>query len=439
MSITLITFIVVIAFLLLMFLGLPIAFCLISSAIIFTLIFWKVESLYLVSTTIYAISSKEVFLAIPLFVFLAAVLERSGIGESLYDMFYKWVGRLPGGLAIGAVLICTIIDAISGLGASGIVTIGPIALNEMFKRRYDKHMAVGCIAAGSALGPLIPPSVIMIIIAGFTGLSVGKLFAGGLIPGLLCSLGFIIYIYTQCTKNPQMGPPIPEEIKITWHERVVALRSVFLPVILILSVMGSNYTGITTPTEGAAVGAFGALFCTAVNGKLTFQNIYLAGKSSVKVSCMVMWLLIGGSLFASLLNAIGIQEFTAQAMQAIGKYYGSMAVLIIMMVIVFIMGMFIDGAAITVLTMPVFFPIIVNAGLDPLWFGILFTINVVMGYLTPPFGMNLFYMKGIVSSDISMQDIYRSVIPYIGVMIIVLILTVIFPGIAVWFPKVIIK
>ncbi|HOG18697.1 MAG TPA: TRAP transporter large permease subunit [Syntrophales bacterium] len=207
MSLTLITLIVVFGFLLLMALGLPIAFCLISSSIIFGLFFWNANSLYVIGTTIYSVSSKEVFLAIPFFVFLAAVLERSGIAEDLYDMFYKWVGRLGGGLAIGAVLICTIIDAISGLGASGIVTIGPIALTEMFRRGYNKHMALGCITAGSALGPLIPPSVIMIIIAGFTNLSVGKLFAGGLVPGLLCSTGFIVYIVIQCLRKPEMAPP----------------------------------------------------------------------------------------------------------------------------------------------------------------------------------------------------------------------------------------
>jgi tripartite ATP-independent transporter DctM subunit len=438
-SLTLVTLIVVWGFLLLMGLGLPIAFCLISSSIIFTLIFWKVDALYIIGTTIYSVSSKEVFLAIPFFVFLAAVVERSGIAENLYDMFYKWVGRLGGGLAIGAVLICTIIDAISGLGASGIVTIGPIALSEMSKRRYDKHMSVGCIAAGSALGPLIPPSVIMIIIAGFTGLSVGKLFAGGLIPGLLFSAGFIIYIVIQCIRKPEMGPPIPKEIKITWNERIVSLRSVILPVVLILMVMGSIYTGITTPTEGAAVGAFGAMFCAAINRKLTFKNLYLAGKASVKITCMVMWLLIGGSLFASLLNAIGVQEALSQMLQGIGKGYGGMAVLWIMMGIVFIMGMFIDGAAITVLTMPIFFPVILNAGLDPLWFGVLFTINICMGYLTPPFGMNLFYMKGIVSSDVSMQDIYWSITPYVLVMILILTLTIFFPGLAVWFPNMMIE
>ena len=439
MSIALITAIVVLGFFTLMLLGLPIAFCLISSSVVFTLLFWDPQALYVVPTTIFSQSTKEVFLAIPLFVFLAAVLERSGIAESLYDMFYKWVGRLGGGLAIGCVLICTIIDAISGLGASGIVTIGSLGLKEMFKRKYDKHLAIGCIAAGSALGPLIPPSVIMIIISGFTGLSVGKLFAGGLFPGLLCSAGFVIYIVVLCALKPNMGPPIPRHVKVTWIERLISLRAVILPVFLILAVMGSIYTGITTPTEGAGVGAFGALICAAINRKLTLKSLYEAGRASVRTTCMVMWLLIGGSLFSSLLNAIGVQESVSQILKAIETQYGSMSVLAIMMVIVFIMGMFIDGAAITVLTMPIFFPVVITANIDPLWFGILFTINIVTGYLTPPFGMNLFYMKGITPPEITMADIYKSISPYVAIMIVVLIVVIIFPQIAVWFPNAIIK
>lgn len=435
MSITTETLIVVLGFLLLMISGMPIAFCLISSSVIFTLIFWKVQGLYLIASTIYSVSTKEIFLAIPFFVFLAAVLERSGIAESMYDMFYKWVGHLAGGLAIGAVLICTIVDAISGLGASGIVTIGPIALTEMSRRRYNKHMTLGCIAAGSALGPLIPPSIIMIIVAGFTGLSVGKLFAGGLIPGIFCSAGFIIYIVIKCYLNPEMGPAIPRNVKITWEDKIKSLRSVILPVTLIFFVMGSIYTGAATPTEGAAAGAFGALFCAAINRKLTLNNLYHAGKSSMKITCMVMWLLIGGSLFSTLLNAIGVQDAISGMLQMIGKGYGSMALLFVMMLTVFIMGMFIDGAAITVLAMPIFYPIVVGAGIDPIWFGVLFTINICMGYLTPPFGMNLFYMKGIVSSDVTIQDIYRSIIPYVAVMVTVLTLMVIFPELIVWLPN----
>ena len=183
------------------------------------------------------------------------------------------------------------------------------------------------------------------------------------------------------------------------------------------------------------MGAFGALVCAAINGKLTPRVIYDAGMSSVKTTCMVMWLLIAGSLFSSLLNAIGVQGVISQLLVGVNAAHGRMAVLLIMMLIVFIMGMFIDGAAITVLTMPVFFPVVITAGIDPLWFGILFTINIVTGYLTPPFGMNLFYMKGITPPDVTMLDIYKSVIPYIAVMIVVLILTIFFPPLATWFPN----
>ena len=313
--------------------------------------------------------TNDLFLAIPLFVFLAAILERSGIAEGLYEMFYKWMGRVKSGLAIGSVFMCTIMDAISGLGASGIVTIGPIAIPEMLRRGYDKRMAIGCIAAGSALGPLIPPSVIMIIIAGFTGLSVGKLFAAGLFPGLLCSAGFSAYIAIRCALQPYMGPSVSHEKPITWREKFSSLRAVILPVFLIISVMGTIYTGIFTPTEGAGVGALGALVCAAVNRKLTWETIYGGGKISIKITCMVMWLLIGGSMFASLLNAIGIQQALGSMLVGIVKSSGSFALLAVIMALVFVLGMFIDGAAITVLTMPVFAPVIEQANLDPLWFG----------------------------------------------------------------------
>jgi tripartite ATP-independent transporter DctM subunit len=418
--------------------GLPIAFTFIATSIVYTLLFWSPDALYVAATTIYAQSTKEVFLAIPLFVFLAAVLEQSGIAENLYDMFYKWIGRLGGGLAIGCVLMCTILDAISGLGATGIVTVGPMALPEMFKRGYDRRMAMGSIAAASALGPLIPPSVIMIIIAGFTGLSVGKLFAAGLFPGLLCSLGFIVYIVALCAVRPEKGPPISAD-GITWPERLASLRAVVLPVLLIGAVMGSIYTGAATPTEGAAVGAFGALVCAAINRQLTWSGLVRAGKASLRITCMVMWLLIGGALFATLLNALGVQEALGGTLSKVHAGAGSGAVIAITMAIVFVMGMFIDGAAITVLTMPIFFPVIVSAGIDPLWFSTLFTINIVIGYLTPPFGMNLFYMKGIAPGDVSMLEIYKSIVPFVAVMIGVLVVVALLPEIAVWLPNRVIK
>lgn len=429
------TAIVLSMFFFLLIIGLPVAFCLISTSIICTLIFWSPAALYMSAATVWDQSTKDIYLAIPMFVFLASMLEASGIAENLYKMFDKWIGRLRGSLGITSVLMCTILDAISGLGASGIVTIGPIALPEMLKRKYSKQIALGAIAAGSALGPLIPPSVIMIIISGYTGLSVGKLFAGGLFPGLLCSAGFIIYIVVLCHFRPKMGPALASDVTFTWRDKFASLNAVIAPLLLICSIMGGIYSGICTPTEGAALGAFGAMVCAALNRRLTFKDIYAASKSSIKVTCMVMWLLIGGNLFAGLLSALQVTDALAQVLANVYNGYGSFGLMAVMMVIVFIMGMFIDGAAITVLTMPIFFPAVMNAGIDPLWFGILFTINVVIGYLTPPFGMNLFYLKGITPPDVSMMDIYKSIIPYVLIMILVLLITWSLPEIATWLPS----
>jgi len=429
-----ITLIVVLTFFVLLVIGLPVAFCLISTSIIYTMIFWSPTAVYLSASTIYAQGTKEIFLAIPLFVFLASILERSGIAEQLYEMFDKWIGRLRGGVSIGSILMCTIMDAISGLGASGIVTIGPIALPEMRRRKYHNQISLGAIASGSALGPLIPPSVVMIIIAGFTGISVGKLFAAGLFPGLICAFLFAVYILVICYIKPEMGPAKAAGEENSWYEKLTSLKAVISPVALVIAIMGSIYAGICTPTEGAAVGAFGALICAAINKRLTLENVYEAGLTSIKVTCMVMWLLIGGSLFASLLNALRIQDSIAVLLNNVQMAYGSFSLLLIIMFIVLIMGMFIDGAAITVITMPVFFPVIIHAGIDPLWFGILFTINIIIGYITPPFGMNLFYLKGIVPPDVSITDIYKSIYPFVIIMMLVLIMVWKYPAIATWFP-----
>ncbi len=428
------TAIVLSMFFFLLIIGLPVAFCLISTSILCTLLFWSPEALYMSAATVWDQSTKDIYLAIPMFVFLASMLEASGIAENLYKMFDKWIGRLRGSLGITSVLMCTIMDAISGLGASGIVTIGPIALPEMMKRKYSKQIALGAIAAGSALGPLIPPSVIMIIISGYTGLSVGKLFAGGLFPGLLCSAGFIIYIVILCHFRPGMGPALASDVRFTWGEKLTSLKAVVAPMFLIGAIMGSIYSGICTPTEGASLGAFGAMICAALNRRLTFREIYAASKTFIKVTCMVMWLLIGGDLFAGLLNALQVTDSITQVLTYIHEGYGSFGLMSVMMAIVFFMGMFIDGAAITVLTMPIFFPAVMDAGIDPLWFGILFTINVVIGYLPPPFGMNLFYMKGITTPDVTMLDIYKSIVPYVLIMILVLLFTCAIPEIATWLP-----
>jgi len=247
----------------------------------------------------------EVFIAIPLFVFMAAVLQFSGIASSLYKTMHMWMGPIRGGLAIGTIFICTIIDALSGIGATATSTMGLVALPEMIKRHYDKNMVVGAIAVGGALGPLIPPSVLMIIVGGYAQLSVGKLFLGGVFPGLLISMGYAVYIGVRCMIRPQDGPAMGKEEQGTFWEKVKNLRFVILPMGLILFIMGGIYGGIFTPTEAAGFGALGAIFIAIIYGKLSISNMTGALQLSLKVSCMIMWLVIGGGCYSALITVTG--------------------------------------------------------------------------------------------------------------------------------------
>jgi tripartite ATP-independent transporter DctM subunit len=362
---------------------------------------------------------------------MANVLQFSGIVSALYTMMHKWFSGLRGGLAIGTVATCTLLAAMTGIGATGVVTMGLTAYPEMTKRGYDKSIAIGCIPPAGALGPLIPPSALMIIIGGLSALSVGRLFIGGVFPGLIMSGFFIAYIIVICWRKPHLAPALPPEERATWREKLVSLREVVLPMLLIVGVLGSIYTGAATPIEAGGVGALGALICAAIYRTLNWKNIREAIHSTLRVTCMVLWLLIGGASFASFLCASGVSHFIAEVFIGIPS---PMVVVIIMMIIALIMGMFMDGSAITMICIPIFMPIVRELGVDPLWFALLFTINMIIGYVTPPFGMNLFYLKGLVPPDITMMDIYRSVLPFVVVMVITLILCFVFPDILTWLP-----
>ncbi len=417
--------------------GLPVAFVLFGLSAVFVFIFLGPTVAYTGAMVFFRTMTTDVYIAIPLFTFMAFVLAFSGIAASLYDTMYRWFGGLRGGLAMGTVAICTVLAATTGLGATGVVTMGVIALPEMLKRGYNKDMAVGCIPFGGALGPLIPPSVLMVILGGFTSLSVGKLFMGGVFPGLLMSALAILYIGIKCYRNPAAGPALPPEERASWAEKFKSLRGVIAPIILILLVLGTIYTGVATPSEAGGVGAVGALICAVANRQLSWSKLSKSGLSTVQVTTMVFWLMIGGSFFSTLLTRTGTGTFIGTVLS--GTPGGATGALVVMMIIGLILGCFIDGVSITMITIPVFMPVVYQFGLDPLWFILLFTINMVIGYVTPPFGMNLFYMKALVPKDITMADIFRSVLPYCVVMIITLALSIIFPQMLLWLPNAMFK
>lgn len=414
----------------LLILGLPIAFALGGIAIIFTMWMWGQQGLLMIISTTYGQGTSFVLVALPLFILMANFLQVSGIADDLYSTMYHWVGHIPGGLASGTVIACALFAAMAGISGAATVSMGLIAIPSMLQRGYDKRMTLGTVAAGGALGILIPPSFIAIIYASVTAISVGKLFMGGMVPGIMLAIMFIIYISIRCRLNPALGPPVKE--RFTWRQRFNALRYVAFPLMIIFMVLGSIYFGITTPSEAAGVGAFGAMIACALHRQLTWANIKKVAQRSLGLSVMCLWIVIGATCFSRIYSAIGAADFITSLVM--GLNVPPLGVIWIMMFILFALGMFIETTGICLITVPVFIPIVHALGFDPLWFGVLFIVNTEMGLISPPFGMTLFWLKGVVPKGISIGDIYRSVLPFILIQAAGLALVIYFPVIATWLP-----
>lgn len=428
METVLLSFAILISMFALLALGFPIAFTMSGIAILGTIYVWGFPGLYMIVNTTFSDSNSFIYIAIPLFLLMANFLQSSGIGDDLYEIIYRWAGKLRGGLAMGTIVICGIFGAMSGISSVATVTMGTIAAPSMLKRGYDRSMVLGCIMAGGTLGILIPPSIIMVVYAGIAEVSVGKLFMGGVLPGILLMSLYIGYIFIHCWIDPKMGPPV--ETSFSLKEKIVVLKGLALPVLLIMLVLGLIYTGIATPTEAAGIGALGSFLCMAVYGKMTYKNTKQALVSTINTNAMIMWIIVGASCFSHFIAVAGIHDLINEALLSlnIGRWW----IIILMQFIFFVLGMFLNPAAIVMLCGPVFVPIVVNLGFDPLWFGILFVINMEMGYLTPPFGLNLFVMKGIMPESITMNHIYKAVIPFILVQGLCLGLVMVFPQISLW-------
>jgi tripartite ATP-independent transporter DctM subunit len=419
------------AMILLLSLGVPIAFTLCGIATIGILCTWGLNGLLLLFNDAYGESSNFLLSAIPLFIFMANMLKSSGMGDDLYEVVYRWMGRLRGGLAVGTVLICALFAAMAGVSSVATVSMGLIALPSMLKRGYQKELAIGCISAAGALGILIPPSIIMVLYGATAEVSIGKLFIGGVIPGFLLTLIFVVYILIRAWLDPKLAPGVAE--RFTFSEKLVVLKGVLLPLGLIVLVLGVIYFGICTPTEAAAVGAFGAMGCALAYGKLDMKTLRESLWSTMKTNAMIFWLIIGATAFTHFLAYSEIQGLIHQTVLSLDV--SPWMILIAIQIIYFILGMFLDPAGILMLTTPIFVPIITKLGFDPLWFGILFVVNMEMAYITPPFGFNLFIMKAIVPPKIQMMDIYRSVTPFVVLQALCLILVMMFPQLATWLPE----
>jgi tripartite ATP-independent transporter DctM subunit len=435
MSIELTVLIMFLSLVVLLLTGLPLAFVLGGLAMIFSYFLWGPNSMLLVALQSWEVMTTYSFVAIPLYVFMAVILQRSGVIEDLFSVMRMWFGPLRGGLAIGTVVICTIMAAMTGIVGAAVATMGILALPAMLNRKYDKRIALGCICAGGTLGILIPPSVITVVYAVTAGVSIGQMFMGGVGPGILLSSLFITYITVRCWLQPKLGPAPPraEREQYSIKVKLIALRAVILPILLIIGVLGSIYTGIATPTEAAGVGCVGAIVSAVLYRRLTWVNIKESVYSTAKTTAMILWITIGARCFISVFSAVGGDELVANLVSdlAVNRWI----ILIIIQLMLIFLGMFLDEIGIILLCVPIFLPIITALKFDPIWFGILFLVNAQMDYITPPFGYTLFYLRGVAPEGVTMGDIYRSIIPFVLLQALGLALCILFPQIVLWLPN----
>ncbi len=414
-------------------LGVPLTFVLGGLSVIFLYFEQGPIAFYLIASKMWDLMETSSLIAIPLYVFMAMLLERSGVAHDLYRMMHLWWGGLRGGLAIGTVLICTIFAAMSGISGAAVVTMGTIALPQMLDRGYDKRLALGAINAGGGWGILIPPSILMVLYALITEVSIGKLFAAGVGPGLLLFALVSIYIGVRCWFQPHLGPSLPAEERADWGEKLRALRAVFLPVFIIFIVLGAIFAGFATVTEAAAVGVFGALVASAVNRRLSWKGVSEAVLRTFRLTTIITWIVFAAHAYSTAYTAMGAEAFiTGLTEQIPGGKWGALG---FMMFVLFILGMVLDPVGIMLITLPVFLPLVKLHGFDEIWFGILFVVMMEISYMTPPFGFNLFYLRSVAPPGVTMKDIYWSVGPYTVVELTGLFLIVLFPAIALWLPE----
>jgi len=426
--------------LLLLTTGLHIVFVIGSIAIIAGLFLLGPSGLYLVGGIIYTQWMSATLLALPFFLFSAAILERSGIGDAVYAAVYRIFGAVRGGLASGTVLICTVFAAMVGVSGAATVSMGLIALPSMINRGYEKRMCLGAVAAGGVLGIVIPPSVIMILYAVMVRESVGGMFFGGVVPGLIIAGFHIALITIRSFRNPKLGPAIPLEERVGLKEKVVSIRAIILPILLIILVLGVIYTGTATPSEAGAIAAVGSLVCAAVYRRLNWASLKESCIASFKLIGMVLWILAAATLFNSVYITTGAREALLATIS--GLEVNRWFIIIALQLTLLVFGCIMDDYAVVALCGPIYAPLVVSLGFDPLWWGILFILNMEMAYLTPPYGFNLFYLRGIVPQirdkipeDITMIDIYRGVLPFLGTQALGLAMVMIFPILALWLPS----
>ena len=373
-------------------------------------------------------------LTLPLFIFMGYMLSESGIADDLYRMFHVWMGPVRGGLAIGTIGLMVVISAMNGLSVAGMAIGASIALPELLRRGYDKIMVTGVIQAGSSLGILVPPSVVLVLYGMIARQPVGQLWLAGVFPGLMMAALFVLYVLIRCKLQPELGPALPAaERQVGWGEKLRLLRAGIVPLAIFVSMTGLFLLGITSLVESSAVGAAAATVAAIVKGRMSRRLIHVTVQKTLGVSCMFMWIILAALCFGAVFDGLG-------AVKAIESFFvdrlalGPWEILIMMQISYILLGMFLDDTAMLVIVAPLYVPLVGELGFDLIWYGVLYTITCQIAYMTPPFGYNLFLMRAMAPPEVTLGDIYRSIIPFVLVMILGLALVTAFPEIALWLP-----
>jgi tripartite ATP-independent transporter DctM subunit len=416
-----------------MVIGAPLAWALMVSGMLSAYLMFGTGGLDLLLAAAYSTMDNFILISLPLFLLMGLILERSGITDDLFDMIYKLMGFIPGGLGVGTVFICAVIAAMAGVSGAATVSLGLIALPAMIKRGYEKKMVMGTIMAGGALGFLIPPSLLMIIYAFLSRDSVGKLFVAGIVPGLLLAAIYIVYILIRSWMDPKMGPPVPHDERVSMSDKLKALRHMLLPGILVLTVLSCIIFGVTSPSEASAIGAGGALLVAALRGRLNMKMLKDVLLSTTQLTGMLIWIAIAAVFFSRVYIGLGAGMLVSDFV--LDSNISPKMIIFLMLVSFFVLGMFLDDFAIAFITVPIFVPIVNELGFDTIWFAILFVLSMQTAYLTPPFGYNLFYMRSVVPKSITIYDIYLAAMPFIFLQTLGLMIVFFFPEIVMWLPN----
>ncbi|MGC3873169.1 TRAP transporter large permease [Halomonas sp. GXIMD04776] len=411
--------------------GLPLAFVTGLVALAFTFGWFGPNALPLVTSRVYGFVTEYSLVAVPMFVLMASLLDRSGIAKDLFNAMRVFAGRLPGGVAIQTVVVAFFLAALSGIIGGEIVLLGILALPQMLRLGYDKHLSIGVVCAGGSLGTMMPPSIVLIIYGLIASESIADLFTAAITPAMILMGSYIAYILVRCLKNPKLGPPMTEaDRQEGFANKGQAFKAIIVPGLIAFMVLGSIYGGVASVTEAAAMGVFGVLLAVVGRGEFSFKTLHASLSQTLTTCGMIIWIGIGAAALVGVYNLMGGNRFISQLI--LGLEVEPIVIILVMMGILLMLGMFLDWIGVAMLTLPIFVPIVEQLGYSPIWFGILFAVNMQVSFLSPPFGPAAFYLKGVAPPNISLKDIFVSLLPFIAIQLCVLMALLVWPNLAMW-------